>query len=182
MRAKITNHISETTDENGPKMVLKWFQNRSWRGSGGHLGATLETRCFQNLIFDDFGSMLGPPLGPVWVHFGHHVFFIFFWGGFLMALTSIWAPKTFPKWDPTVGQNPNLKIIDFDCIYYTLATFKGAENHNCLMLFGTRFWEGFGNPFCTFWITFGIPLDTIFVIVGVPFLHRFADTLQTSKN
>ena len=41
------------------------------------MGATLETRCFQDLIFDDFGSILGPPLGPVWVHFGHHFFDVF---------------------------------------------------------------------------------------------------------
>ena len=65
------------TDEHGPKMVPKPPQNRSWRGSGGHLGATLETRCFQDLIFDDFGSILGPPLGPVWGHFGHHFFDVF---------------------------------------------------------------------------------------------------------
>ena len=58
-------------------MVPKPLQNRSWRGSGGLLGATLETRCFQDLTFDDFGSILGPPLGPVWAHFGHHVFDVF---------------------------------------------------------------------------------------------------------
>ena len=34
-------------------MVPKPLQNRSWRGSGGHLGATLETRCFQDIIFDE---------------------------------------------------------------------------------------------------------------------------------
>ena len=45
------------------KMVPKPLQNRSWRGSGGHLGATLEIRCFQDFIFDDFGSILGPHLG-----------------------------------------------------------------------------------------------------------------------
>ena len=73
---KSQNYIRKT-DENGPKMVPKPLQNRSWRGSGGHLGATLETRCFQDLIFDDFDSILGPPLGPVWGHFGHH-FFDFF--------------------------------------------------------------------------------------------------------
>jgi len=62
------------TDEIGPKTVPKPLQNRSWRGSGSHLGATLETRCFQDFIFDDFGSILGPPLGPVWGHCGHNFF------------------------------------------------------------------------------------------------------------
>ena len=59
----------------------KPLQNRAWRGSGRHLGAILETRCVQDLIFDDFGSILGPPLGPVWGHFGHHFFDVFLKGG-----------------------------------------------------------------------------------------------------
>ena len=58
------------TDEHGPKMVPTPLQNQSWRGSGGHLGATLVTRCFQDLIFDDLGSIF--PLRPVWTHVGHH--------------------------------------------------------------------------------------------------------------
>ena len=141
-------------------MITKPLQNRSWRGSGGHLGATLETRCFQELIFDDFGSILGPPLGPVWAHVAHHSLNVF-WSGFLMALASIWAPKTPPKWDP------NLEIIDFTLIYHTLATFKGAENHHFLMFFLNtmlgwllepilvilvHFWGPFWRPF---WWLFG---------------------------
>ena len=119
------------------KMVLKWSQNLSKidpGGSGGHLGTTLEARCFQDLTFDDFGSNLGPPLGPFWAHFGHH-FLMFFWSGFLMALASIWAPKTPPKWDRKGGQNQDLKFIDFACIYNTWATFEDAENHHFLMFF-----------------------------------------------
>ena len=70
------NYVRKT-NENGPKMIPKPLQNRAWRGSGRHLGATLETRCFQDLILDDFGSILGSPLGPIWAHFGHHFFDVF---------------------------------------------------------------------------------------------------------
>ena len=123
-------------------MVPKPLQNRSWRGSGRHLGANLETRCFQDIMFDDFGSILGPPLGPFWAHVGYH-FFDVFWSALLKALASICTPKTPPKWDPKGGRNPNMKIIDFASIYYTLATFRGAENDHFLMFFRTLFWEGF---------------------------------------
>ena len=100
------NHQNDVrkTDEHGPTMFPKPLQNRSWRGSGGHLGATLETRCFQDLIFDDFGSILGPPLGPVWAHFGRHVFDVFLkwlFDGLGLHLgsqnTSKMRPKRVPK-------------------------------------------------------------------------------------
>ena len=86
-----------------PKSILE--------GSGGLLGANLETRCFQDIIFDDFGSILGPPLGPVWGHFEQHKGYMY--------------------------QNQDMKIIDFATIYYTLATFEGAE-HGIFLLF---FWS-----------------------------------------
>ena len=97
------NYVRKT-DENGPKMVPKPLQNRSWRGSGGHLGATLEARCFQDFTFDDFGSNLGPPLGPVWAYVGH-IFFDVFKNGFFDGLglhlgsqnTSKMRPKREPK-------------------------------------------------------------------------------------
>ena len=92
-------HVRKT-DENGPKMVPKPLQNRSWRGPGGLLGATLETRCFQDLIFDDFGSILGPPLGPVWGHVGHHFFSVFLrwlFDGLGLHLSSQKTSKMRPK-------------------------------------------------------------------------------------
>ena len=89
-----------TIDENGPKMIPKPFQNRARKGSGRHLGAILETRCFQDFIFDDFGSILGPPSGPVWGHFGHH-FLVFFlkwlFDGLGVHLTSQNTSKMSPK-------------------------------------------------------------------------------------
>ena len=154
MHAKIIQPMSEKLT----KMIPKPVQNRSWRGSGGHLGATLETRCFQDLIFDDFGSNLE----PVWAHFGHHVFHVFLKWLFDGLLASIWAPKTPPKWDPKGGQNQNLNFIDFALICNTWATFEGPENHHFLLLF----W----NPIL------GWLLEPIFIIVALfwgPFWFQF---------
>ena len=39
--------------------------------------ATLETRRFQKQFVHDFGSILGPPLGPVWAHVGNNLFDVF---------------------------------------------------------------------------------------------------------
>ena len=75
-----------------PKIVPKPLQNRSWRGSGGHLGTTLEGRCFQDLMFDFFVSILGSPLGPVWDHFGHH-FLMFFEMAFWWPCPPFGLPK-----------------------------------------------------------------------------------------
>ena len=102
-------------NKHGPKMVLKPLQNRSWRGSGSLLGATLETRCFQDLIFDDFGSILGPPLGPVWGHFGHHFFDVFLkwlFDGFGLHLGSQNTSKMRPK----RGSKPKPENVWF-CFY-----------------------------------------------------------------
>ena len=115
-------------------MVPKPLQNRSWRGSGGHLGATLEARCFQDLTFDDFGSILGPPLGPVWAHFGHHFFDVFLkclFEGFGLHLGSQNTSKMRPKRVP----RPEHKNHRFWWHLHTLATFRGPENDNFSMFF-----------------------------------------------
>ena len=141
------------SDEHVAKMVPKPLQNRSWRGSGSHLGATLETRCFQDLIFDDFGSILGPPLGPVSGHFGHH-FFDVFWSGFLMALASIWAPETPPKWDPKGCQRHILSKSENRALAAARARSRGVwgcwKSLCFRCFFGVLFWDGFWVPFLWF--------------------------------
>ena len=86
------------------KMVPKWSQNLSKIDPGGALEslleATLETRCFQDLIFDNFGSILGPPLGPFWGHFEHRFFDVFLKGlfdGFGLHLGSQNTSEMRPK-------------------------------------------------------------------------------------
>ena len=112
-------------------MVPKWSQNLSKIDPGGALEATWEPPLKQGASKTSFLMILAPFWDPLWDQFGVIVgiiFLMFFWDGFLMALASIWAPKTPPKWDPKGGQNPKLKFIVFASIYYTLATFRGAEN------------------------------------------------------
>ena len=153
--------ICQKTDENGPKWLPKPLQNRPWRGSGGLLGGTLETRCFQDIIFDDFGSILGPPLGPVWAHFGHRFFDVFLkclFEGFGLHLGSQNTSKMRPKRDP----RPEHENHWFCWRLHTLATFRGAENGICSMCFWNRvlgsllepilvilahFWGPFWSPF-----------------------------------
>ena len=119
-------------------MVPKWSQNLSKIDPGGGLEATWEPPLKQGAsktlfwrFWLHFGTPFGTSLGSFWASF----FWLFFWDSFLMALASIWAPKTPPKWDPRGGQNQNMKINDFVFIYYTLATFRGAENGIFSMLF-----------------------------------------------
>ena len=133
-------------DENCPNMVPKPLQNRSWRGSGGHLEATLETRCFQDLIFDDFGSILGPPLGPVWGHFGHNFFDVFLkrlFEGFGLNLGSQKTSKMRPQSEPKPTPDNHL------CVYlqhfsHFQGCWKSVLMSVCLFLMNPlwgRLWE-----------------------------------------
>ena len=154
------------TPENGPKMVPKPLQNRSWRGSGGLLGATLETRCFQDLIFNDFGSILGPPSGPVWAHFGHHFFDVCLkclFEGFGLHLGSQNTSKMRPK----RGSKSKHENHRFWCYLLHFGHIQGCWKWYFLMFFWNpvlgwllevilvilaHFWGPFGRPF---WSLFG---------------------------
>ena len=121
-------------------MVPAWSQNLSKIDPGGGLEASWEPRLKQDASKTSCLTILAPFWDPLWDQCGlilDIIFWMFFWSAFLKALASIWAPKTPPKWDPKGGQNTNMKIIDFAAIYYTLATFRGAENG----LFSISFWN-----------------------------------------
>ena len=166
MRSKITKHHQtyvRKIDERGPKMAPKPWQNRSWRGSGGLLGATLETRCFQEFMFDDFGSILVSPLDQFELILGIIFLNVFFRSGFLMGLASIWAPKTLPKWDSIWGAKTNTWKSSILDLFPTLWPHSRVLNiiFFCCF-FGTLFWDGFGSPFLWFWLTCGLPFGNIF--------------------
>ena len=144
-----------------PKWVPKPFQNWSCRGSGGHLGATIKARCFQDLTFDDFGANLGPPLGPVWAHFRHHVFVVF------LTFWWLWPPFGLPKHIQNETQK-GAKDTSYQKTKIELSQQPelnpegcgGPENHNLFnvflephfgMAFGTHF-----NDFVSLWVSFGL--------------------------
>ena len=64
-----------------------------------------------------------------------------------------------------------------------MATFRGAENdHFLVFILEPCFERALGAHFCDFDSLLGSLLETILVTFGVPFLHRFLDTLKTSKS
>ena len=160
MHAKIIKYMLEKLT----RMVPKWSQNLSKIDPGGGLEATWEPPLKQGASKTSFLMILAPFWDPLWDQFGlilGIIFLMFFWSGFLMALASIWAPKTPPKWDPRGGQNQKLKFIDFDSI------FRGAENDHfsklvwssflgwlleLIFMILAHFWGPFWRPF---WSLFG---------------------------
>ena len=76
-----------------------------------------------------------------------------------------------------------MKIIDFAVIYYTLATFRGAENGLFVDVFLEPCFErALGAHFDDFDSLVGSLLETILVTFWVPCLYRFLDPPKTSKN
>ena len=100
-----SRNMVQKTANIGPKMVPKTFQNRPWRWSGGHLRATLETRCFQDLIVDDFGTILAAPsFGTSLGSFGASFFLCFLkwvFNGLGLHLGSQKTSKMRPQRGPT---------------------------------------------------------------------------------
>ena len=141
-------------------MVPKWSQNLSKIDPGRALEASWEPPLKQGASKTSFVTILAPFWDPLWVQSGLILgiyFLLCFWSAFLKALASIWAPKTPPKWDPKGGQNTNMKFIVFSCIYYTLATFRGAENHNLLLFFWSPDLGWFLEPILMILAHFGNP-------------------------
>ena len=159
------------------KMVPKWSQNLSKIDPGGALETSWEPPSKQGASKTWLLMILAPFWDPLWSQFRLMLgimFLMFFWDGLLMALASIWAPKRPPKWDPKGGQHQNLKIIDFAGIYYTLATFRGAENDHFSTLFGSPFLGCLLEPIlvilANFWGPFWRPF---WLLVGYHFCIDF---------
>ena len=171
----------EKTDENGPQMIPKPLQNRSWRGSGGHLGATLETRCFQDFIFDDLGWILGPPLGPVWAHFGHHLFHVllmWLFDGLGLHLGSQNTSNMRPnRWSHSKHEN-----LQFCHYLLHFGHIQGCWKWWFFVVFLEHcFGMNFGHHFGDFGSFLGSLLETILRTFWVPFWHWFLDPLKRAK-
>ena len=147
-------------------MVPKPIQKQSWMGVWRPLWSHPWNKVLPRLHFWWFWLHFGTPFGTSLCSCRAFFLYMFFWSGFLMALASIWAPKTLPKWYPKGGQNQKLKFIDFASIYYTLATFRGPNNH--------QFWTFFGT-------LFKMPFRNLFLIDFAPFWGPSWDPLGTQK-
>lgn len=165
MLAKITKHMSEKLT----KMVPKWSQNLSKIDPGGGLEATWEPPLKQGASKTSFLMILAPFWDPLWDQFGlilGIIFLMFFWSGFLMALASIWAPKTPPKWDPKGCQRHILSKSENRALAAARARSRGVwgcwKSSFFRCFFGTPFWDGFWSPFWWFWLTFGVPFGDHF--------------------
>ena len=183
MHAKITNMLEKLT-----KIVPEWPHNLSKIDPGGALEATWEPPLKQGASKTSFFTIFASFWDPLWDHVGlilGIIFLMFFWSGFLMALASIWAPKTPPKWDPKGCQRHILSKSENRALAYTRARSRGVwgtENHHFFDVFlEPCFGMVFGTHFCDFGSLLGSLLETILVTFWVPFLHRFLDPLKTSK-
>ena len=160
MLAKITKNMSEKLT----KMVPKWSQNLSKIDPGGGLEATWEPPLKQGASKTSFLTILAPFWDPLWDQFGvilGIIFLMFFWSGFLMALASIWAPKTPPKWDPKGCQRHILSKSENRALAAARARSRGvwgAENHHFFDAFlEPSFGRALGAHFDDFLLSFGVP-------------------------
>ena len=96
--------LRKTISEKLTNMVPKWSQNLSKIEPGGSLDATWEPSLKQDASKTSFLTILAPfwdpHLGPVWGHFGHHVFYVFLkwlFDGFGLHLDSQKTSEMRPK-------------------------------------------------------------------------------------
>ena len=100
--------------------------------------------------------------------FGHFGMLCIFFGWFCSGLLEFYNIKG--------GQRRNLEITDVVGMYFTLATFKSPENHQCSKFLIEAFLRvAFGIYFCDFGSRVGSLLATVLVTVWVPSLHRCSD-------
>ena len=154
MHTKINKNMLEQL----MKMVPKWSQNLSKIDPGGGLEATWEPPLKQGAsktsLFYNFGSILGPPLGPFWGHFGHMFFLCFF----EVAFWWPWPPFGLPKdlqnetqkgVKTKTWQSGVLKIVIFCCFFGVLFWDGFLE---AILVILAHFWGPFWRPF---WSLFG---------------------------
>ena len=152
-------------------MFPKPLQNRSWSGSGGHLGAIFETRCFQDL----FLMILTPCWDPLWDQLGliwgtmFLIFFKWLFDGLGLHLGSQNTSKIRPKRE----SKPKAEIHWF-CFY--LLHFGHIQG--C--------WKRYFFDVCLepcFDRALGAHFDDLVSFWGVPFgdhVHHFLGTIFAS--
>ena len=176
MRAKIT----KTTLEKLTNVVPKWSQNLSKIDPGGALEASWEPPLKQGASKTyvwRFWLHVGTHLGPVWAHFGHHVFDVFLKGlfdglGLHLASqnTSKMRPKRVPKthlikkWKSSSRCSQSsiqrgvgvLKIIIFSMFFWNPLLGWLLEPISVIL---AHFWGPFSRP-C--WSLFGYHFCIVF--------------------
>ena len=106
----------------------------------------LEARSLLGALICAFLAPFGTPKGPQnrsKIDDFLDMFLDDFWEPLFEALGLHLGSQTTPK---MTQKGSNVEHRKFAAIYYTLATFRGAENHNFLNLFGIIFEIPFLNP------------------------------------
>ena len=124
--------------KNYSKMPPKGLQNRCWRAHGSHLGAFVDERLIQDVIFDNFGSLLG----ALWDHFGGlfwNICLVSFWGGLWDLFLIDLGPQNASKKRPKRESKQKPENHRFCCYLLHLSHSQGSKKWSMLMLFGDPF-------------------------------------------